>query len=165
MPYGAVIGQLYFGTGAGAAGFYSNKTTFLADNPGLTLQTFSGIAPPNGRTAPGSFSGFSITPGASVTILVADDGYFNTVYPFTPAPFDSVGGDTALSPHEWTITFSPAVSAVGFNLASVALLPFPLPCKVQFYNGATLLHEEDYPPSTALDPSIFTSFAGYAAQE
>jgi hypothetical protein len=165
------VGQLYYGAGGANSGAYTNKATFLADHPGLTLQDFEGMVSP-GLTAPWVNTAalqmaVSATSGGPFTLKVFDEGYWTGgQQPFSPAPFDSVGPDTATTTSQisvHTITFVTPVNAAGFNIASLVQAGGAGLRKVEFFDGATLLHTQTYP---AIPPcpnvNVFTSFIGYA---
>lgn len=144
------LGQLYFGTGGVAVGYQSVKATFLSDNPGLTLQTFAGIAPPAGSAAVPAFSGFSVTPGTSLNQLILDSA---TMVPAAPwcALMESGGGGQV------QLLFSPAVNAVGFNLAQSNTGDVA----IAFFDGVTLLDLEVLSPGPG-NTGTFSTFAGYS---
>jgi hypothetical protein len=151
---GPWIGQLYFGAaGSPGEGNFTNKATFLAANPGLTLQQFTGIAPANSIVvSSGIFTGFTVTSSGGVN--VADSGYFaGQPANFAAAPFCALNTGALM-----TITFSPTVSAVGFNAAD----QFPgIIATIKFYNGVTLLSTQTI--NTVDTTDVFNSFSGYGA--
>ena len=158
MAHGGVFGQLNFGSTGTVPGYYTNKTTFLTEHPGLTLQDFEGIAPPGGETTAPAFSGFSATADlfgtGAVTISVQDKAFWDP-----DAPFASLSPNvSSFSQLTLRIDFDPPVRAAGYQLASTN---GGVQAQVQWYNGATLLHNAFTAVLTA--PNGFLTFAGYAA--
>jgi hypothetical protein len=155
------IGQLYFGNpGTGSGSYADNKTTFLAQNPGLTLQDFEGIASPGGITAAPSFTGFTLT-HADGSVDVADKAYFDPDAPFAALTVVDV---PLFGTPDLTITFSGSgVRAAGFNFClPLSGTAFGLGT-IKFYSGATLLYTRTIAYPGAIDaPNVFAQFSGYA---
>lgn len=144
------IGQLYFGTSGAGGGYYTSQATFLTDHPGLTLQDFSGIAAPGGMAAIPAFTGFTAVATGTGAIVSATN-------PIPNAPFDFMREINAAPGDTLTLTFSPAIDAVGMYVARPGGVGG---VTIDFYNGVTLLHSEALTPG---DLAAFTStFSGYA---
>lgn len=175
------VGQFYHGpSGVAVDTAYTDKATFLADNPGAVLIDFSGIAPVAGSALWADTADLTMAVvdifGGPFTLRVYDGAYWALpqVPPIPPpnttpgaAPFASVGPSSATinaskeSVH--TITLVVPAGAVGFNLASLDQFFTTIPRKVEIFDGATLLHTETYaavPPVPNVNS--FTSFIGYA---
>jgi hypothetical protein len=148
----ALVSNLYFGNSGSATGFYNNKTTFLTDHPSNTLQTFAGIAPANQDfTVSGVFTGFTVTSTSGALIKVADIGYWPTLG-------DPTGVYPCCHAGSMTITFSPSVLSVGFNVAQE--LGGVGTCTFKVFSGATLLTTQTF---SLTGVGVFTTFAGYGS--
>lgn len=167
----ATIGQLRYGDAGTGSGTYTTSAAFLAANPGLTLQDFSGIAPADGIVVPApSFAPGFTAASADSDLFVADDTYWHTLFVTIPdAPFCSLGMQTADAvgyASHLTITFpGVGVRAVGFNVCMPPFGTSGVPAAggtAKFYNGATLLATVTF-PAIALSQGVFTTYAGYAA--
>jgi hypothetical protein len=133
------------------ATFYSNSAAFDADNAGLTLITFEGLT--SGTTAYNA----AMTPGATITAgapLIVDssvcgaasDHFGNNQY----------GGGASIS-------FSPSVNAVGFNIAldggNCGTGVVNGTATVSLFSGLTLLDTQTF---TTASLTSFSTFAGWS---
>ncbi len=153
---GIAMAQLYFGTSGTVAGFYTDKTTFLSDHPGLTLYDFPGGGPACTPLLTVSIS----SPGITITVQNADTtqtGLYSSdcdSYPFNDL-------DALLQPSNpghvsITVDFDPPVNSAGFNYETrIVLHPA---WQIDYYDGVTLLLTE----TGASAPPKLTTFAGYS---
>lgn len=147
----AAMAVLAVGAGRADAVFFTDSAAFHAANPGLSVLTFEGIAPPGGYVepapqpiAPGVL--FSSPSLGTSDISVADPGFF------FGTPSAALFVDEFSEPLD--ILLDPSVLAVGFDLAS----GFDGgPVTVEVFNGGTLL---DSTVVTVPDQTIFTGFIG-----
>lgn len=145
------VGQVNFGTSTAHGVYYTNKATFLAANPGLTLQTFSAAIP--GAPLPAStFAPYNgVLSFAEAGALITDSTDMSPV-----APFDAVG--IAGSSGTLTLLFSTPITAIGFQLGHQS---GSVGYTVTFKSGSTTIDSEVLAPPTT-DTGVFTTFAGYA---
>ncbi len=147
--------QLYFGdTGVTVDTVYTDKATFVSDNPTAALEDFSGIAPATGNFSYAGGAVTSVTP-SNVHVTAAASLPGPSIY----AAFDNSNND------DMTITFVPPVQAVGINLAYVGGHGTGLTAK--FYDGATLVSSQVIsPPNPATPLSTATwTFFGFARDQ
>lgn len=154
-----MIGDLYFGLlpTPGGTGYTTNASTFLAANPGLTHQTFAGIAPAGGSVYPSPLlPGFTSVwpalfgPGDSTVFDLTNPGV-----PFHPMPFCSLGTD---EDGLVVLTFSPGINVIGFKTAV-----FPsIACEVALFLGGVTGVEVDDQTFTPDNPGTFTTFYGFS---
>jgi hypothetical protein len=151
MAFELLIGQFEFGDGGSNSGYYDDKTLFDTDHPGLTLEDFAGIAPGGGSIAAPPFTGWSQATTAS-ELRVYDTAALGM-------PFCGDGVASMVSPGVWTITFDTPVTAAGFNIGVGTVFAG---CRIRWFDGATMLHEQTLPGPPPLAVTAFTTFAGYA---
>lgn len=151
---GGAMAQFYFGAATADDTQYTDEATFLAENPGLTLINFDGIAPPGGTApVPASFPGVTFT-SAETNFLIADSSALG-------APYDSIIGyrNAGGTLRPWLVaTFDTPQSAVGFFVGALGATAYNMPIEVK--DGATVVVSTTRP---VVNTSPFVSFFGYAS--
>lgn len=143
-PTITLIAQLYHGSSGSTTGFYTNKTTFLSDHPGLNLETLEITPPPSTQPVPASFTGFT----QAFTGDSIDQSLFDSTHLGTPWDVWYMEGTNGYV----QLTFSPAINSFGFNWGSSPVL-------VEWRDGTTVLHS-----ATGVSGSgIATQFMGYSS--